>query len=195
MGEMLMERINIWLFNLVNSLAGRSSIADDFMVLCAIAFPYLFIVLLWWLFFNKKRKEYRSPAIFAGEAAVLGCLLNFAITLIYYHPRPFVLSIGVQLIPHAPDSSFSSDHGTFLFSIACMLLYFKPTRIIGTGAFAGAALCSFARVYCGVHFTFDIAGSFVIAILATSLLFLLHGSVEKLNSSILRKLRFLIGDS
>jgi hypothetical protein len=47
-----------------------------------------------------------------GIATLLALAVNFTIAALWYHPRPFELGIGHQLIEHAVATSFPSDHGT-----------------------------------------------------------------------------------
>jgi len=152
--------LNTELFELINAMAGRNAVLDACGVALAQATPYVFCALLLYLWFSKRPgDEVRKSALMAGESAVLGLAVNLVIVLFYYHARPFVLGLGTQLVPHAPDSSFPSDHATFLFSIACALSAARPTRGWGIAALALAFFGSVARVFCGVHFSFDILGS------------------------------------
>ena len=164
--------MNVKLFELINSLAGHNAAVDACGVALAIATPYLFCALLLYLWFsNRPDDAARRSALAAGEAAVFGLAVNLLIVLFYYHARPFVLGLGTQLVPHAPDSSFPSDHATFLFSIACALCMARSTRGWGVAALVLAFFGSVARVFCGVHFSFDIIGSFGVSAASAAVAF------------------------
>jgi len=104
--------------------------------------------------------------VLVGLATCLGLAVNFTIGAFWYHPRPFALGIGNQLIAHAEDGSFPSDHGTLLFAVTLSLLAFVRPSVWGWLAFATAASVAWARVWLGIHWPLDIAGSFVVAIAA-----------------------------
>jgi undecaprenyl-diphosphatase len=178
-----MEQLNIRLFTLINSMARANIFFDTFMIACAVAFPYIYIAALVWLFFHKRRDARRAPAVYAAFAGISGLSINHLIGLVYFHPRPFMSRLGVQLIPHAPNTSFPSNHATFLFSIACMLLFFKSTRLIGAFMAAGALLCGAARIFCGVHFPLDILGSIVVACAVSTLLFIIQRKLSGQSTS------------
>ena len=179
------EQYNIRLFHVINSIAHKDAALDTFFIFCATYLPYIFILLLIYLWFNKKHDEYKTSVLFAVYVVALGMLINFIITMFYTHPRPFVKQLGVQLIQHVPETSFPSDHATFMFSIAIMLTFFRTTRLIGFIAVGFAFLCSIARVYCGVHFPFDIAGSFSVTLLTSTVLFLFRNRIKPLNEHII----------
>ncbi len=186
---MNLEEYNMKLFNAINGCCHHHFI-DTSAVFLAEYSPCLFIMLVFYLFFNRKHKEdYRHPAMFATYAALLGLFLNLIIGLFCQHPRPFMVNLGRQLIPHAPDSSFPSDHATFTMSIAIMLIYFKPTRLLGGIALFLALLCGIARVFCGIHFPLDIAGSFVVGVVIPWLLYYNKGKIYPLNGYILARAR------
>jgi undecaprenyl-diphosphatase len=84
----------------------------------------VFIAVLFYLWFSS-RGDGKYSALVAGYSAIAGVLINRFITLFYFHHRPFMLEMGTQLVYHVPESSFPSDHTTFMLSIAAMLLYFR----------------------------------------------------------------------
>ncbi len=156
-----MESFNkIWFLD-INSYAGHNHFLDFIVILIAQYTPYIFILILFYFWFTNKKDE----ALFAGYAATLGVVLNQLIGFIYFHPRPFMQDIGHVLLLHKSESSFPSDHATFLFSIAFMFLTFKTTRILGILAVLFSLACGVGRVYCGVHWPYDIVGSIIVSIL------------------------------
>lgn len=165
----LLERINISIFSAINKYAGKSPLVDNIAIAIAEYLPLVFIAVLICLWFSSK-VDGKHAALYAGYSAVLGALINFFITIFYFNPRPFMENIGTALINHAPNSSFPSDHTTFLLSIATMLLFSKSTRIIGClllffGLFGGVS-----RVFCGIHFPLDIFGSLLVSFLTSTMI-------------------------
>jgi len=173
--------INQQIFIYINSYIGKSHIIDLIMVLNAKFLPYIFIGLLFYLWFNHKKNE----ALFAGYTTTLAVGINLLIGLFYFHNRPFMDHIGLCLLSHKAENSFPSDHTTFVVSIALMLITFKSTRSLGIVASIFALWCGVARVYCGVHYPFDILGSIVVSIVAVIIIILLKNKLEKLNKIII----------
>lgn len=132
-------------------------------------FPYLFILILIALWFCPDRfssaleSETKNAALYAGLSVVIGLLVNFVISLFYFHPRPFIQNLGTTLVQHAPDSSFPSDHTTFMLSIATVLVMEKATRPLGCVLYLLGLWGGLARVYIGVHFPFDILAALLVA--------------------------------
>lgn len=176
-----MKTINQDIFLSLNSYAGKNHILDTVMILAAQMMPYLFIALLFYLWFSKRKKE----ALYAGYATTLGVGINLLIGLFYFHPRPFMDHLGVTLLSHKAETSFPSDHTTFTLSIALMLLTFKSTRLIGVVATMLALWCGIARVYAGVHYPFDIAGSIVVAFVAVLVISVFKSRLVTLNKLII----------
>ena len=172
--------MNKELFLYINSFAGKNHLLDLSMIAAAKAMPYIFILLLFYLWFSKRKNE----ALFAGYSAILGIIISKGIGIVYFHPRPFMEKIGIILIQHKADSSFPSDHTTFTMSIALMLLTFKSTRILGIILTLLALWCGIGRIYTGVHWPFDILGSITVSIIAVIIIVLLKTPLQKLNDFI-----------
>jgi len=165
----------------INSLAGHNPILDTLMINSAKFIPFVLIGLIVYLWFSKRKNE----ALFTIYSAFLAILISKTIKIIYFHPRPFVTHIGTLLIHHKPTSSFPSNHATFTFAIAFMLLMFKSTRVIGIVAFILAFICAISRVYVGVHWPFDIVGGFFVGLISTILILFLREKLQSLNNLII----------
>ncbi len=181
----MFEQINEKIFIAVNSLAGKSSFLDNLGIAAAKYLPIIFMAVLIYLWF--KKNERKNIVLFAVYSAVIGLVLNYLISKIYFHPRPFMINLGTLLVNHAADASFPSDHTTFMVSIAMLLLFFKETKKIGGVLFVLGIAGGVARIYCGLHFPFDILGSCIVSVIASSSVFLCRGSLEKFNARIIEK--------
>lgn len=179
----MFNQLNVGIFNFINQLAGRNIILDNIGIMLAKYLPFVFILILLYLWF--KDIEYKKIVLYSTYSAILGILLNFLITLFYFHPRPFMEHIGTLLINHIPDSSFPSDHTTFMLSIAFMFLYFKKTRNLGIVLSLLGILGGIARIFSGIHFPFDIFGSFIVAVIVSYAIFLSRTELHKINKLIL----------
>ncbi len=179
-----MELLNTKIFLDINQFAGINPYLDSLGKVVASYMPIIFVLWLTFLWFSDGR-NYRKVVLYGLSAAALGLLLNLVITKVYYHPRPFMIPVGKLLIPHAPETSFPSDHTTFMLSVAIMLIYFRATRISGSALFILGLLGGLARVYCGLHFPLDIVGSLGVAIITASLLYLLRHALDKVIDRVL----------
>lgn len=112
-------------------------------------------ILLAWLVW--RRPQARMYVLGSLLACVVSILLAHRIGVWLGHPRPFVLGISPAYIPHAARGSLPSVHASALFTIAFCGLLWPSARSAGVLALFVALLVSWARVYCGVHFPFDIA--------------------------------------
>jgi len=161
-----MDCLNVFLFQQINQFAGRSQTVDLIVKIIAVYLPILFVVFLFLSYFSAggRNKKIKAISAFSLFSATLGIAANIFIHAIYYHPRPFALSLGRQILTHSADASFPSDHATFMGSIAFFLLFFKETRLAGVILSILALAGGFSRVFCGIHFPFDIFGFIVVSL-------------------------------
>ncbi|WP_291490572.1 undecaprenyl-diphosphatase [Desulfurella sp.] len=158
--------LNDQIFLAINNLSLLNiGILNFFCIFVALFSPYIYALGLVIVYLSNRKKQ----ALCAFYVALIGLSINFLIGIFYYHPRPFVEGLGNLLIPHAKDSSFPSDHATLAFAISFGFWYAKE-KIISIMSFIFAIITGFARVFVGVHFPFDIVGSFFVAIVALTLL-------------------------
>ena len=179
----MLAQLNTEIFNAINHFAGMNVILDKSAIVVAKFLPIIFILFLISLWFGED--ERKNISLYAGYSAVFGILLNFLIGLFYFHPRPFMDNIGTLLITHLSDTSFPSDHTTFMLSVAFAFLYFKKTRKAGILFSILGIVGGIARVYCGVHYPFDILGSVVVAAVASFAVFLSREKLQRLNDFII----------
>ena len=156
-----MQNLNLALFSAINAggaphpgVARLAIFAADWLVY---ALPAM--LLLTWIF---GARTTRRQAIEAGVGVCVAIALAQVIGHFWFSPRPFMAGVGTQLIPHAPDSSFPSDHMTFAWSLAVGMLLAGTTRLTGYVMIAMAAAIAWGRVYAGVHWPFDMAGGVLV---------------------------------
>ena len=111
----------------------------------------------------------RGAALLAFGLAMFALAINQLIGLLWYQPRPFVLGLGHTWSVHAPDASFPSDHLTLFTSIGLGLLL-GGRRRIGLATLGAGLLVGWARVYLGLHFPLDMAGSLLVATASAAVL-------------------------
>lgn len=160
-----MEHLNDSLFLLINApahpSAGMITLAHVFASYLIWLYPL--ILAAGWL---RGGEDARRPLLEAGLAGIIGLVISWLISLAWTHPRPFVIGLGHTFLHHAPDSSFPSDHLTFIWSVAFSLI--ASTRLRGLGVFLAilGLPVAWSRIYLGVHFPFDMAGAAIVGIVS-----------------------------
>lgn len=171
-----MNSLNERFFLDINGLSLHGGPFNQINVFVALYSPYFIALALVVLYLSGKRNN----SLLAFYTALFGLFINFIIGIFYFHPRPFIIGLGNPLISHANDSSFPSDHATLAFSVAFAYLIFKDFKI-GAVLFFFALWVGFARVYVGVHFPFDIFGSFVVSLFSVYIVFLFKRPLCRIN--------------
>lgn len=177
----MLEELNYSLFSSINKFAGYNPIFDTTAELIAEYLPFLFILVMLYYWFFKKDDTFRINLLSVGWSTLLALLVNFLITLFYFHPRPFMIHMGKLLIPHGTETSFPSDHATFMFSIAFAFIIHDEFRIIGIVFSLFALIGGMARVFLGVHFPFDIAGSMGVSLISSIIIYALKDLILPMN--------------
>ena len=99
----------------------------------------------------------------ASVSMLVGLLINQFIALLWPHPRPFMLGLGHNLIAHAANSSFPSDHLTGLWAFSFSLLMHRSQRMTAVALILLGLPMAWARIYLGVHFPLDMLGATLMA--------------------------------
>ncbi|HAL36675.1 MAG TPA: undecaprenyl-diphosphatase [Polaromonas sp.] len=165
-----MQELNEALFLLINAqdrpnavlLAIAKIFANQVIWLAPLA------VIVGWLRGSDRTRMLMLEATVSGLA---GLLINQAIGMLWQHPRPFMVGLGNTFIPHAPDSSFPSDHLTLLWGIAFSFLMHQRPRFAGVVLALLGLPMAWARIYLGVHFPLDMVGAALVAGLSAYLCF------------------------
>ena len=164
--------MNYTVFQWINNLAGTSTLLDKVMIVITNSAAYVAILFMFILWFHngKKEKAIRKQytVLYTTLSVIIALVVNVLIHAVYYHPRPFIAHDVHQLVPHAENSSFVSDHSVLVFSIAFVfMLRGEKLKYI---ALIWAVSVGISRLYVGVHFPLDVIGAAVITIITSSLL-------------------------
>ena len=155
-----------YLFQAINGLAGKYAVLDWLMIACATYFVLALLGLLVYLFIKNKKKF-----LLVFLAMLVSWGIGELIKLLFYTPRPFAQG-ATQLIQHAADSSFPSNHAAAFFSVAFALFFIKKKKL-GIIFLGVALIVSFARIFTGLHYPIDILGGALIGWVGTSLVYFL----------------------
>lgn len=166
----MFEHLNLILFSSINASAGLSGwqlLSSRFAAEWLILLVPLTLAALW---IGGDARQ-RQAAVHACLAAVGALAINLVIGLLWFHPRPFMAGVGHTFLQHAPDSSFPSDHGTIMFTVALVLALSRVdnARRIGRLLLPVAIVVAWARVFLGVHYPMDMFGALVVSVVVTTL--------------------------
>jgi len=181
--------MNTKLFLYLNSFAHYSSLSDSIIIFFAELSPFIFIIFEIYLYFIK---QFKHEAIFAFYSMLSALMLNQLIGLFYFHNRPFMDHIAIVLKPHIAESSFPSDHTTFIFSILFSLIFYKKTKQYVSYLFIIALVGAFSRVIIGVHYPYDIFGGIVTGYIGALIVYLTKEKLYTINKMILYIDNYLI---
>lgn len=163
-----MNSFDLFGYHLINGWAGHIPLADGFLSFIAQYALELYVLLFLaaWLFLPKRDTNSRHTLVIMGFAGLLALLFNILISHLWFRPRPFALlpkGSFIQLVPHALDASFPSDHtaGSFGFAGAS---WRKTGRWISYSFTLLAVLTACARLYTGLHWPTDILAGIVVGI-------------------------------
>jgi membrane-associated phospholipid phosphatase len=110
----------------------------------------------WWLGRRSDSPRRVALAVWAALAALIAVALVQPISSAADERRPFVaLPHVLQLISHANDAGFPSDHATAAGAVAAGLFFVSWQ--LGAVTTLWALIVAFSRVYVGVHFPQDVA--------------------------------------
>ncbi len=178
---MAFSNINIYLFTIINNMAGNNALIDKTMIFTAKYLIYIIPIYLLYLWFFKNEEKGKKASLYILLVVIISLLIGWVITKVYYHPRPFMVGLGKELFAHPNETSFPSDHATVMFAVSFALFFLKDIKN-GIIFFVLAALVGFARVFCGVHFPFDILGALIVALCGAALIFLFKKQLDLLFS-------------
>ncbi|MBC8751301.1 undecaprenyl-diphosphatase [Paraburkholderia sp. WC7.3g] len=159
-----LEALNQALFLMINGTASTPAWQVGTALVIADYLIWLIPLLLVGIWLSGDERQ-RGLAIRACVVAMLGVGANQLIGMVWQHPRPFMIGLGHTFLPHAPDSSFPSDHATVFAGVALTLLLGGMRRLGGLTLLIGTTV-AWARVFLGVHFPLDMIGAVAVACVA-----------------------------
>lgn len=158
-------------FRVVNDFARDTSWLHGFMEFVARDGIFLLGLALlagWWLGRRDKSPRQVAIAVWSALAALAAVALVQPIASAADEKRPFVVLPHVlQLISHANDAGFPSDHATAAGAVATGL-FFVSWRL-GLVTLLWSLVIAFSRVYVGVHFPQDVAAGLALGAVVAAL--------------------------
>ena len=136
-------------------------------------FVWLLIILIVLIVYAKLRNKetLKKVAILALCALLFADLIAYAVKLIVQEPRPYLTMDNVRLLIHEDDVfAFPSGHATS--TLAVVSIFFMKIRDLVKKHYnlakillvLFAVIIMFSRIYCGVHYPFDVLVGAIIGI-------------------------------
>ena len=152
------------LFLIINSWVGKSSFLDSLMIFSADKLIYvLFMAAAFCVAYLVYKRQWRSISLIS-IALITSFMIRFVLSKLFISDRPFVDHTITQLLPHAANQSFPSDHATAAFAVALAILVLTCFKKTGWILLIMASIVGFARVFTGVHYPFDVIGGLATAL-------------------------------
>lgn len=158
-------------FRVVNDFARDTAWLHGFMEFVARDGIFLLGLALlagWWLGRRAASPRQVAIAVWSALAALVAVALVQPIASAADEKRPFVaLPHVLQLISHADNAGFPSDHATAAGAVAAGL-FFLSWRL-GLVTLLWSLIVAFSRVYVGVHFPQDVAAGLALGAVIVAL--------------------------
>jgi len=163
------------IFQQINNLALKNLYLDEVAIFCASFLGYILIGVLFILLIKNFKKYYKIVT----QAFISGIFARFIIVeiirFIWHRPRPFISNSVNLLINHSPSASFPSGHAAFFFALSTLIYFYnKKTGILFLIA---SFLISISRVFCGIHWPFDILAGALVGILSALIIKKIFGKL------------------
>ena len=163
------------IFQQINNLALKNLYLDEVAIFCASFLGYILIGVLFILLIKNFKKYYKI----ATQAFISGIFARFIIVeiirFIWHRPRPFISNSVNLLINHSPSASFPSGHAAFFFALSTLIYFYnKKTGIL---FLIVSFLISISRVFCGIHWPFDILAGALVGILSALIIKKIFGKL------------------
>ena len=115
-----------------------------------------------------KKEKYYQIAKLCLYALILAGIIAACLKLTFHSPRPFTALDHVrQLTVPSEPNSFPSGHTASTLSIITILAWkLREHKIVAALLVVFAVLVGFSRIYCGVHYPFDVLVGAIVGVVS-----------------------------
>jgi membrane-associated phospholipid phosphatase len=137
---------------------------DEIIKIVAKYFVLIPVAVNLYIFWRLSPKKRLRMALIVIAGGILALVLAKVGSHLYNDPRPQFKDHSIPLFSHSNDNGFPSDHTLLAAFLGYTALIYS--RKAGLGLLAVAVIIGWARVAAHVHHLVDIAGSFIVAVIA-----------------------------
>ncbi len=148
--------MNLILFNYLHNLSVSPFLANLAILLSKLTFPILGLLLVWSLFFAKRKMFAFSLLFLSGISAWLSA---HTLKFLFHTARPFV-ELGFKPLISENGFSFPSEHSAVFIALAISMLLIN--KRLGVSMTVLALLIGISRIVLGVHYPIDVLGGFAV---------------------------------
>lgn len=146
--------LNIALFYFINQLGVVCPWLVPVVIFIA-KYTVLILAVVFLAYGLSGQRDKRIMLISSILAFFLASMMGRLLGLLHYNEQPFHVLEGVsQLVEHAIDNSFPSDHTMLFFSVAVSFFLYKAAWRYAWLMLA--VLVGLSRIVVGVHYPFDV---------------------------------------
>ena len=184
---------NLWIFELINGYSHRSLLLDWTGIFLAdfVAYAIALLGIVVYFYPRHRRAHHRRMIIVALVSGLFARFVIKSIIILFYQaPRPFVALSDVTpliLLPRIEQlQSFPSGHALFFFACSTAVLFFN--KKLGVVLLIASTLMGIARVFCGVHWPYDIVWGAALGIGSGYLVYWLYSHYKKKIDKLISKI-------
>jgi undecaprenyl-diphosphatase len=182
-----MNSINLYIFYLINNIAGRYQSLDTAVIFLTnyLAYSVSIVVSIYvcvWLPFHKNKPMARLQSLAQGLELFLSttatAIIMLVLKVVIAAPRPFTVLSNVHvLLPNERGYSFPSGHASITFAIATVV-YFYHKRL-GIFLYLFSLLVALSRIYVGVHYPIDVLAGILLGLVIPILFHLFFKTLHR----------------
>lgn len=115
-----------------------------------------------------QKEKYLRIAKMCLAALILSGIIAAALKLLIHEPRPYTVLENVrQLVVPSEPNSFPSGHTSSTFSIVTVLTSeLRQHKTLVSLLVAFCIIIAFSRIYCGMHYPFDVVVGAMVGIIS-----------------------------